>query len=367
MKQKVRTLFNTIRQQFATEHQRTSFATLIAGFLHATGNPKPEHASVKSAPALSRFLNQYAWNTRSLIRLVRAFILEQLWNTYDQRRGRRPVLEIMLDLTTLEKTGAFPALDIHALKDKIGLHLVVLYIVIGAQRFPWSFLVWRGKHTASPTQLGLKLLQRLPAWWSERFTVRVLADSGFDSNAFIDGMHALGLHGVIGSRENRGIGQGKHLHDLRCRGSQVQFKACQTPVFASWFYLKRARGERVWRYVISTRAADGETIKRWGKRRWRIEAFFKTMKFRFGLDQFGQRSARGAFRFLILALLAFVLSFYTALEAGVDLQALDWGGVARGAREALVPEVVAQGAWLELRRLKPILEARGVTCWTTFV
>ena len=41
----------------------------------------------------------------------------------------------MLDLTTLEKTGVFPDLEIHALKDKIGLHLVVLYIVIGLQRF----------------------------------------------------------------------------------------------------------------------------------------------------------------------------------------------------------------------------------------
>ena len=31
-------------------------------------------------------------------------------------------------------------------------------------------------------------------------TVRVLADSGFDSDEFIDGVHNLGLHGVIGSR-----------------------------------------------------------------------------------------------------------------------------------------------------------------------
>jgi hypothetical protein len=55
-----------------------SFAVLIAGFLHATGNPRPEHAQVKSAAALSQFLNQYGWNTRHLIRLVRAFILERL-------------------------------------------------------------------------------------------------------------------------------------------------------------------------------------------------------------------------------------------------------------------------------------------------
>ena len=47
--------------------------------------------------------------------------------------------------------------------------------------------------------------------WSERFTVRVLADSGFDSDEFIDEVHNLGLHGVIGSRANRVIGPNKHL------------------------------------------------------------------------------------------------------------------------------------------------------------
>ena len=104
-----------------------------------------------------------------------------------------------------------------------------------------------------------------------------------------NGVHNLGLHGVIGSRSDRLIGVDRHLCDLRCKGSEVQFKSCKTPVFASWFKLKRARKEFVWRYVISTRRADGETIRRWGRRRWRIEAFFKTLKFRFGLDQFGQR------------------------------------------------------------------------------
>jgi hypothetical protein len=54
MEQKVRSLFNTMSHQFAAEHQRTSFAVLIAGFLQAPGNPSPDHASVKSAAALSQ-------------------------------------------------------------------------------------------------------------------------------------------------------------------------------------------------------------------------------------------------------------------------------------------------------------------------
>jgi Transposase DDE domain len=125
----------------------------------------------------------------------------------------------------------------------------------------------------------------------------------------------------------------------------------------------------VWRYVISTRAAEGRTITRWGKRRWRVEAFFKTMKSRFGLDQFGQRTAQGTMRFLLLALLAFVLAYWTALEMSRDgLQTvLDWGRAARLARDDLVPEVIARAALRELQRVKPILESRGVMCYTHFI
>ena len=355
----------------------------MTAFLEADGNPRPEHAPIKSPSAFSRFLNQYDWNARAIVRAVRTAIIAQLWAAYAQRKGRRPILELILDLTTLEKTGAFPNLEIHfllvrqhltgysrQLKDKIGLHLVVLYVVIGVHRFPSrpacfarrSFMVWRGKGSLSTTKLALRLLTRIPAWWSERFTMRVLADSGFDSDEFIDGVHNLGFHGVIGSRSDRVIGPGKQLSDLCCKGSRVQFKACKTPVFASWFKLKRARKEFVWRYVISTRAADGETIRRWGRSRWRIEAFFKTLKFRFGLDQFGQRTVRGAFRFIILGLLAFTLAFWEALETVVDWALLDWGLVARGAADELVPEIQALEAQRTLDRLRPILEARGSTC-----
>jgi hypothetical protein len=337
-----------------------SFQALIAAFLHADGNPRPEHAPVKSPSAFSRFLNEYDWNARAIIRAIRTAILTQLWAVYAKRQGRRPVLEVIVDLTSLEKTGAFPNLEIHQLNDKIGLHLVVLYVLIGVHRFPWSLAVWRGKHTASVAQLALRLLARLPCWWLERFTVRVLADSGFDNDGFIDGVHDLGLHGVIGSRVNRSLGDGRCLADLRCKGTQVRFKSCRTPVFVSWFKLKRARGEFVWRYVISTRAADGETIKRWGRRRWRIEGFFKTLKSRFGWDQFGQRSARGAWRFITLGLLAFTLSFWAALSTVTDWALLDWGVAARLAADDLVPEVEALEARRTLERLTPILEARGV-------
>ena len=72
-------------------------------------------------------------------------------------------------------------------------------------------------------------------------------------------------------------------------------------------------------------------------------------------------------RFLLLALLAFVLAYWTALDSALDLIELDWGRAARAARDDLVPEVVARGALRELRRVKLILESRGVTCYTRFI
>jgi len=375
VKTEARTVFNIIQTLITSPYQLQTFNALIAAFLEADGNPRPARAPAKSPSAFSRFLNHYDWNARTIIRTLRDAIIKQLWQAYAERKGRRPVLEIIVDLTTLEKTGAFKNLEIHfllvrqhltgysrQLNDKIGLHLIVLYVVVGLHRFPWSVAVWRGKGSLSPAKLALRLLARIPAWWLERFTVRVLADSGFDSDAFIDGVVDLGLHGVIGSRANRSIGDGRCLSDLRCKGARVEFRSCQTPVFASWFKLKRARQEFVWRYVISTRAADGETIKRWGRKRWRIEGFFKTQKFRFGMDQFGQRTPCGAWRFIMLSLLAFTLAFWQALVIVEDWERLDWGLVAQAAADELVPEVQAFEARRTLERLRPILEARGMAC-----
>jgi hypothetical protein len=89
----------------------------------------------------------------------------------------------------------------------------------------------------------------------------------------------------------------------------------------SWYRLKLKDGKFEWRYVVSTKPASGTTISRWGRRRWlreqparcclvskKIEAFFKVMKSRFGLDQFGQRMMQGVIRFLTLAFLAFMLT-----------------------------------------------------------
>ena len=102
------------------------------------------------------------WATRKIILTVRQaminIILSQLKN------GKKLFLQVILDLTTLEKVGKFPNLDnlIRVYNGKKGLHIVVMYLIIGNSRFPWSFWVYRGKNTPSPAQLGQKLLHTLP-------------------------------------------------------------------------------------------------------------------------------------------------------------------------------------------------------------
>ena len=126
---------------------------------------------MKSASSLSRFLNHYNWCTRSLIRTTRQTVLEQV--AHHPPHPSTP-LRVLIDLTSLEKCGKFLQLStptddtetpnpwVRILNGKRGLHLVVLYLVVGEWRVPWSFRVWRGKGYASPCQLACKLLATVP-------------------------------------------------------------------------------------------------------------------------------------------------------------------------------------------------------------
>ena len=138
----------------------------------------------KSAAALSRFLNEYGWPTRAVIRATRTQILKELLKY--SPKGKRPHLQVIVDLTTLEKRGKFKAFEwlIHVLNGKRGFHIVVMYLVVGEWRVPWAFRPWRGKGTVTPAQLGLKLLRTLPKKLTHRFRVLVLADTGFSSVEF---------------------------------------------------------------------------------------------------------------------------------------------------------------------------------------
>lgn len=150
-------LLSMLKQLMPTMYQQETLESILALFLQGQGHSLPHHCLTKSESAISRFLNHYKWSTRSLIRTVRSTILNLVLTL--RKRGRKPILQVMLDLTTLEKVGKFPQLQdrVRVYHHKKGLHIVVMYLVIGDWRFPWSFRVYRGKDTPSPSKLGQKL------------------------------------------------------------------------------------------------------------------------------------------------------------------------------------------------------------------
>ena len=341
-------------------YQKASLKAVLGLFLDAQGHALPEHTQVKSASSLSRFFNRYSWSTRQVIRTTRAAILEQL-TTHPVRKGV-PV-RLLIDLSTLSKTGKFwhlstPTDDIDApepwvrmLNGKRGLHLVVLYIVIGQRRIPWSFRVWRGKGQPSPNQLACKLLASVPKSLVKGRTVIVQADTEFGTIEFLNAVRQRNWRAVVGMKNSRLLQDGQKLKDLpgkAKRGLQVYLKELDYPLTVSWFWLKRADNKRELRFVASTHPYSGVYLVRLGRKRWAIEGFFKTAKHQFGLHCFGQNTKIGVYRWLILSLIAYLLAHWVDLWAWPPI--LDWKATARLTLEKLLPSILWSGLLRQIRR-----------------
>ena len=261
-------LVYNLKELMPTSYQKDNLEAMLGLFLEAQGHSLPEHSQTKSASALSRFLNINPWSTRDLIRTVRDYALKQILSQMPQ--GRTPFLQVIIDLTTLEKCGKFKGFEhlISVYNGKRGLHLVVLYLVVGKWRIPWSFRVWRGKGTPSPAKLGLKLVQHLPKSLKLNFHVMILADTAFGSVEFIYGIRKLKYHAITGIPVDRKLVDGRVLRHLHKQGQQVRLVRLTLCVTIAWYYLKRENGKLEKRFVLSTNPLKASTIKWWGKRRW---------------------------------------------------------------------------------------------------
>jgi hypothetical protein len=339
-------------------YQQDSLQALLGLFLEAQGSPLPEHCKVKSASALSRFLNEYKWSTVKVIRAVRKAALEQILS--QPRWGRRPVLQVIIDLTTLEKAGKFKQFKdlIRVYNGKRGLHLVILYLVVGQWRVPWGFRVYQGKNHPSPAQLGLRLVQNLPKTLTKHFQVMILADTAFGSVEFLHAVRKFKYHTIVGVRCDRKLVDGRSVAHLHKRGQQIRLVGLKFPVHLSWYYLKRDDGKCEKRFVLSTKPLKASTINWWGKRRWQVEGFFKTAKHRFGLHRFAQGTLLGVYRWLVLSLIAYFLAYWAYLStASTTLP--DWGEAAQLALEVLLPQLVLLLLLFEIQRLQPLVRAHG--------
>ena len=339
-----------------SSYQKASLNALLGLFLEAQGHALPQHTQVKSASSLSRFLNHYCWSTRRVIQTMRRASLQQIAT---HRLHPSIPVRVLIDLTTLEKSGKFwqlstptddpdaPDCWVRMLNGKRGLHLVVLYLVVGEWRVPWSFRVWRGKGHPSPVQLACKLLATVPKSLVTGRVVLVQADTEFGTIEFLKAVHQRAWRPIVGMRSNRKLQDGRRLKDLyrqAQRGLQVNLDGIDYPLTVSWFWLKRAEGKRELRFVVSTYPYSGVYLVRLGRKRWAIEGFFKTAKHQFGLHCFGQSTKLGVYRWLVLSLMAYLLAHWIDLWSWPPI--LDWKATSRLALETLFPSIV----WFQLLR-----------------
>ncbi len=102
----------------------------------------------------------------------------------------------------------------------------------------------------------------------------------------------------------------------------------------------------------------GKTIARWVRRRWQIEGFFKTVKHRFSLDLFEQKTLLGIYRWLILSFISYLLAYWVYLHLG-NQDNLDWFNSAQKALILLLPHVLLLSLLTQLQILIPWLNERG--------
>lgn len=237
---------------------------------------------------------------------------------------------------------------------------MVLYLELDGWRVPWGFRIWRGKDGASPAILALKLLRTLPKVLTARYRVMVLADSGFGSVEFVEGVRCLGHHAVVGVRRDRRLADGRRLDQAATPGQRVFLDGLRVPVYVASYWLKRRDGgSREKRFVLSTKALSPAAIVRWGKKRWDIEGFFKTAKGRFSVERFGQGSKLGVYRYLLLSLISYLLAHWGYLSQGQ--QGLPrWREAARTILEAVLPQTVIEGLLAEIQRRSALLRRYGI-------
>jgi hypothetical protein len=238
--------------------------------------------------------------------------------------------------------------------------MALLYLEVDGWRVPWGFRVWRGKGAASPGALALKLLGRLPRVLTARHEVMVLADSAFCGAEFVRGVRRMGHHAVVGVRRDRLLADGGRLEEggWRGRGAVLLEGLADVPVYIGSHRLRR-NGEWERRFVLSTKAMSARHVVRWGRRRWRIEGLFKTLKGRFSLGRFGQGSRLGVYRYLTLSFMACLLAHWGHLVEGREGPPR-WTRAAKTILEEAMSEAVVEGLLREIEERGALLRRHGI-------
>jgi hypothetical protein len=185
-----------------------------------------------------------------------------------------------------------------------------------------------------------------------------LGDGGFGSIAFLQGVKELKMQAVVTMRSDRQLEDGRQLAEIRgCE--EVRPTALGFTVWATRLRLKGRDGKPdQWRHVVSTKALSAKMIKRWGKRRFAIEGFFKVIKHRFGLHCFGQCTRLGVYRWFLFSLLAYSLAHQAHLNLQGDEQP-DWQAAAQQALRLFLPQYLMILALAQVEKLSSLGRSLG--------
>lgn len=302
-----------------TVYQQRSLSAALYLFLDPATKTALHRAPLVSQSALSRGLNNDDWDTAACWDLLRGAQWEALLLASRHRRRRR--LRLSVDLTSIQKTGTkLPYVRVY--NEVHGIHLVVLLAEYEGLKFPIGYRVYRGKGTATPVSLALELLAEVPQAIQQRFRTCVLADSGFESASFLEGVRALGFEFVVGVRANRRTTHSGQVTVAGCpHGAWLELQNWPHDTLT---LARTVRGDRTF-FSVASELLTGDEVAAEGARRWNTESFFKEGKHQFGLQQFALRTARGLDRWVFLVFLAFTLMM---LHRSPDLSFEEAAGLA---------------------------------------
>jgi hypothetical protein len=101
----------------------------------------------------------------------------------------------------------------------------------------------------------------LPKTLTQRFEVRILADSAFGSTQMLQWVkQRKRTAAIFGVSCDRRLADGRHVGDLPHQGQQVYLWGVDFPVTVSWYWLVKDDGSREKRFVVSTQPKTGVYI-----------------------------------------------------------------------------------------------------------
>jgi len=304
----------------------------------------------ESVPTLSRTMNVYEWPLEGLIATRRQLITHALQKHHRRRRGRRPMVYLIIDDTVVPKRGKkLPALGFHFCpsQDRVvrGWDLVFSAVRVGSLTAPWAWRAYVNERFSEEedfrkrTELACELICTFEPPLGSR--VIVVVDSTYCCAPVIRAARERGFVLIGWVKKNRRLSDGRRAWDVP-EETVAHLQGLEIPV--KIVHRGRGKGRRT---VICTDLAIGcQQILRHLKRRWGVEVMFKMLKEHFGLGDCRCRGKQSLERWVELVLLAYVLAGLTRWGRQLLGQKPSWGEVRQQWGWSLISRASEVKGWL---------------------